>query len=366
MRRCLGGVLVIALLVPAIVASAGSENYRDDFGEISYSGSDGSLPWVDPFGVIIDWVEIGESDGPSNGQITVDDDGNCSNKNCLHVRGVVLTTPQIGRKADLSSFNSASLGFEMKSTVPPLLSLGTLTLQARGNGSGWENLATYNINSANDYGEEVFDVTTYAGSDFELRFRLSTNPLSVLGGPTVHIDSVEIEGSVTPSTTSTTSTISLPTTSLPTISVPTITVPTISVTTTSTTSAPDTSTTQPRVTTTTPRPSTTETEDPSSSAGEGATTTTTNPTASADLPIPPGGGGLRDPGVGLLADYRPGMMGDLDLDGVEVLGAEISADFTIAVEVFEATKLWIAVLALLITTVLVSGLDRRRSKLGSG
>ncbi|HUF14921.1 MAG TPA: hypothetical protein VMQ46_03435 [Acidimicrobiia bacterium] len=354
MRRCLGGVLVMALLVPAVVASAGSENYRDDFGEISYSGSDGSLEWSDP------WVESEDNDpeggnDPAAGQIRVVDDGNCSNNKCLRIEGGPLAQLWISRKADLTGFMTADLSFDLE-IDPALLSTATLAVQVRGNGSGWKTLKTYPLLLNDGSFEESFDVSSYIGADFELLFSLD----NVLGGDDVYIDRVEIEGSVTPSTSTTS------TTSLTTISVPTITVPTISVSTTSTTSAPTTSTTQPRVTTTTPRPNTTETEDPSSSAGEGATTTTTNPTASADLPIPPGDGGLRDPGVGLLADYRPGMMGALDFEGVEVLGAEINADFTIAVEVFEATKLWIAVLALLITTVLVSGLDRRRSKLGPG
>jgi hypothetical protein len=292
------------------VASAGSENYRDDFGEISYEGSDGSLDWSDP------WVES-EGNGPGNGQITVNDYGNCSNNKCLRMVGGLLAQLSISRKADLTGFLVAGLSFDLE-IDPAFLSTATLAVQVRGNGSGWKTLKTYPLLLNDGSFEESFDVSSYIGADFELLFSLN----NVLGGDDVYIDRVEIEGSVTPPSS---------TTSTSTITVPTITVPTISVTTTSTTSAPDTSTTQPRVTTTTFRPSTTQTEDPSSSAGEGATTTTTtNPTASADLPIPPGAGGLRDPGVGLLADYRPGMMGDLDLDGVEVLGAEISAEFTIA------------------------------------
>lgn len=48
------------------------------------------------------------------------------------------------------------------------------------------------------------------------------------------------------------------------------------------------------------------------------------------------------------------------MESVEVLGAELDADFSLAVEYFEAGKLWIALLALVIGAAFVGGLDRRR------
>jgi hypothetical protein len=64
--------------------------------------------------------------------------------------------------------------------------------------------------------------------------------------------------------------------------------------------------------------------------------------------------------MGLMADYSTGMMGGMDMGEVEVLGAELTADFSLAVEAFQAAKIWIAALALLIGAALVSGLDSRR------
>lgn len=66
--------------------------------------------------------------------------------------------------------------------------------------------------------------------------------------------------------------------------------------------------------------------------------------------------------MGLLAGYRRGMMGNMEMEEVEVLGTSIDADFSLAVETFEAAKIWIAILALLITAALVSGMDWKRSK----
>jgi hypothetical protein len=65
-----------------------------------------------------------------------------------------------------------------------------------------------------------------------------------------------------------------------------------------------------------------------------------------------------------MADYRPGSMGAPDTQPVEVLGVELDVDFSLAVEVFEAARLWIAILVLLITAALVSSLDRRRTARG--
>jgi len=47
---------------------------------------------------------------------------------------------------------------------------------------------------------------------------------------------------------------------------------------------------------------------------------------------------------------------------IEVLGVSLEADFSMAVEAFEATRLWIAALALVIAAALVSGMDIRRSR----
>jgi hypothetical protein len=77
-------------------------------------------------------------------------------------------------------------------------------------------------------------------------------------------------------------------------------------------------------------------------------------------PGPSSGSGLRDAGIGLLADYQTGMMVDLDLQNVEVLGADLVVDFSLAVEIFEAARVWIAILVLMVTAAVVSGMDRRR------
>ena len=67
------------------------------------------------------------------------------------------------------------------------------------------------------------------------------------------------------------------------------------------------------------------------------------------------------PAVGLMAGYTTGMIGDMAMEEVEVLGASLEADFSLAVEAFEAARVWVAALALLIAAAVVSGMDRRRT-----
>jgi hypothetical protein len=50
----------------------------------------------------------------------------------------------------------------------------------------------------------------------------------------------------------------------------------------------------------------------------------------------------------------------MDMGQTEVLGVEFDADYSMAVEVFSATWIWMVTLLLIIATAIVSGLDRRR------
>jgi hypothetical protein len=56
------------------------------------------------------------------------------------------------------------------------------------------------------------------------------------------------------------------------------------------------------------------------------------------------------------------MMGDMEMGEVEVLGAELTAEFSMAVEVFEAARVWVAILALVIAAAVIGGVDRRQAR----
>lgn len=116
MRRALGLLVVVVVLVPALAAIGKVENLRDDFVDISYSGNEGSLDWSGP------WDEVSEGDGPGAGQIRVADQ-NCSNNNCLQMRSGLLGQLEIRRPADLGDFVTATI--ELDLSIDALLSTGT-------------------------------------------------------------------------------------------------------------------------------------------------------------------------------------------------------------------------------------------------
>lgn len=66
------------------------------------------------------------------------------------------------------------------------------------------------------------------------------------------------------------------------------------------------------------------------------------------------------PGQGLMTDYHEVNGEVVQLEDVEVLSAEVTADFSLAVEAFKSTKVWLATLSLMIAAALVSGMDHRR------
>jgi hypothetical protein len=373
--------LVTLLLIPALAATAQEENVRDEFNAVSFSGNDGSLPWAGP------WTEVGESDGPASGQVKVGSI-NCSASKCLQLSGGALGQPGAQREADLSTMVTAVLSLDLIVDAA-LFSTGTLRIQARESGSGtWVTLKGYTLLLQNGQFSESFDVSQYAGSEFEVRFVLS----SLLGGDRAYFDEVTIEGTVaatssstsTSSSSSTSTSISISTSSSISIStsttsagglvtslpstpdgVPGIVVPGI------TPSPPDNTTPTGQVEPPTDEGGATVAIPPGSVSpddGVGDPTSSTSTTARDGIVIVPLSeptsaiGGLREAGVGVLADYRSGMMGDTDFEDVEVLGASLEADFSMAVEVFEAMRLWIAALALVVTAAIVGGMDVVRTR----
>jgi hypothetical protein len=70
-------------------------------------------------------------------------------------------------------------------------------------------------------------------------------------------------------------------------------------------------------------------------------------------------------GNGLMFDVQSGASGNIEaLDNVEVLSAGVTANFSLAVEAFKSTKVWMAALSLMIAAALVSGMDHRRKTKG--
>lgn len=375
MRRLTAVVAGIALMGLAVTASADeTENYKDKFTSISWHGSDGSLPWAGP------WSEIGDDGDEKKGNVRVVSSGNCSGT-CMRMSALTTLLGSIGavRSADTGLLDDLTLSFDIRSTSSLLAS--TLDVQVN-EGGAWVGVAHYQLASGiNEHA--TIDVSDFSSESFRVRFLFS----GLLLSSEVFIDTVEVLGTYIEPTTTTT------------------TVPQ-----TTTTTFPATTTTHPSTTTTTPRPATTST---TPGSGSPATTTTTQPGSenSTTTTLPggaegsttstapdssttttiivggpggqgpggqgPGGGpddatggegsaeafatggsGIRAAARGLQANFQGDLYGEVQ--SVSALnGIDFKADFSLAVEVIEASWVWIVLLGLVIAYSIVSGLDRR-------
>jgi hypothetical protein len=330
--------LALSVTAPALASSEG--NYRDDFKNPVYTGNDGSLSWNGP------WQEIGEGDGPSTGAVHVMSDGRCAGNKCLHIHsgGQVLAEVGAMRFADTSLFTGAELCYELNSVILDM-ELGDTNLYVevtKNGGSNWTTVDTLSVLELFDAEKKrTISIDGYLSEGFGVRFVVN----GLLDGE-VFVDNVEVWGVLKQETTTTTSTTSTTT--------PTTT--TTKPTTTSTT-APDRPTTTDRSGVVPPVVDTTST----------STTTTIDRSgdedpsgAVASEPAPPsdGEGGLNFSKMGVQTDFGGTPFQNEGMAAPEVLG--LTVEYAMAVEVIAANWIWPVVLVLLITVLLVVGLDRRR------
>jgi hypothetical protein len=345
MRRrltsCATAALLVVTTLPAIASSEG--NYRDDFKNPSYAGNDGSLDWPGP------WSEIGEADGPDSGAVHVMSDSRCSGNKCLHIHSAGAILAEVGamRFADTSVFSEAELCYELNSVILGMVELGDTNLYVevtKNGGSTWSTVDTLSVMELFDARKtRTISLEGYLSEGFGLRFVVN----GLLDGE-VFVDNVEIWGVLEGETTTTTST--------------------------TTTTAPTTTTTKPSVTTTAPeRPTTTARPQDETTVGDPTPTTTVARTSDDEgepLPVvgdagpPSGQSGLHYSKMGVQADYGDGMLGSDMTGGPQVLG--LTVEYAMAVEAIAANWVWPVVLVLLISMLLVIGLDRRRRQATPG
>ncbi len=169
-------------------------SYKDSFYFQTFSGSNGTLAWS------TDWVEMGESDGPTSGDIIVGSDGGVD---IVPIDGdVALISYQlrlrdndnggegVGREADLSSAGSATLSFNYKRVGLDRAS-DYVTVQINSGATDrWTEIERIEGPGTDDaYQPLSIDISSYASATTRIRFLTS----STMGGADeVWIDDVEI------------------------------------------------------------------------------------------------------------------------------------------------------------------------------
>ncbi len=194
--------VILALVSITGTALAISQTVRDEFLDISFSGSDGTLDWTGP------WVELGESDGPSSGIVDVVTDIRCATDTCLHIGGVAADVNGKGvwREADLATALSATLTFGYRRAVATGTGSVTLSISSDG-GVTWTVLAVYDFAGSANQLDELIDITTYAGENTRIRLVASGSSVS----NSLYFDDFETAmelpaATTTPATTTTTTT----------------------------------------------------------------------------------------------------------------------------------------------------------------
>ncbi|MDJ0793003.1 MAG: DNRLRE domain-containing protein [Woeseiaceae bacterium] len=159
-----------------------SGNFRDNFDARSFSGSNGTLTWA------TDWLEIGESNGATSGDIQVmNDESNYQ----LRTRDNDNGGEGVQREVSLAGASTATLSYDYRRTG--LDNTGDYTsveVSANGAAGPWVELARHD-GSGNDssYQPASHSITPYVSANTRIRFKTS----STMGGTdTVWIDNVEI------------------------------------------------------------------------------------------------------------------------------------------------------------------------------
>jgi hypothetical protein len=156
--------------------------FRDEFNAQTFSGDDGSLSWAG------DWQEVGESDGPTSGDVLVDaDESNYQ----LRIRDNDNGGEGVEREADLSSAGTVTLSFDYRRDgLDNANDYVTVEVSANGAAGPWDEITRFE-GSATDSGYKPFsgDISAYISNDTRIRFKSSPDM-----GPAdaVWFDNVEI------------------------------------------------------------------------------------------------------------------------------------------------------------------------------
>ncbi len=163
---------------PAVAAA----NYLDQFNAQTYSGSDGTLTWS------TDWLEVGESNGPTLGDEQVLDDSGI--EFVLRVRDNDNGGEGVRREADLSSCATATLKFNYRrKEFVDTANYVAVDVSADG-GSTWTEVDRLQ-GSTDDtvYQSASYDISAYMAANTQIRF-LTAPTLD--NSDKLFIDNVEI------------------------------------------------------------------------------------------------------------------------------------------------------------------------------
>ena len=157
-------------------------NFRDNFDNTVFNGSNGTLSWA------TDWIEVGESDGATSGDIQVMTD---QSNYQLRTRDNDNGGEGAEREADLSGAATAALNYDYRRmNLDSASDYTSVEVSANGASGPWTELTRHD-GSGNDssYQPASHDITAYKSANTRIRFITSS---SMGGTDTVWFDNIEI------------------------------------------------------------------------------------------------------------------------------------------------------------------------------
>jgi hypothetical protein len=141
-------------------------SFVDRFDARSFSGDDGTLSWTG------DWQEIGESDGPTSGDVLVDTD---ESDYQLRIRDNNNGGEGVEREADLSGAASAGLGFEYRREgLDEASDYVAVEVSADGAAGPWVEIARLQgPGTDSSYQKFGWDISEFVSSNTRIRFKSS-------------------------------------------------------------------------------------------------------------------------------------------------------------------------------------------------
>ncbi len=159
-----------------------SDTLRDEFNAREYEGNDGSVSWS------TDWLEVGESDGPTSGDERVISD--LGHSYVLRVRDNNNGGEGVQREGDLSAYTSATLNFDYsRNSLDNSNDYVTIDVSNNG-GSTWTELTRLQgPGTDSSYFSMSHDISSFISSNTRIRFL--TSP-TMGNTDEVYFDNVEI------------------------------------------------------------------------------------------------------------------------------------------------------------------------------
>ncbi|MBA1445297.1 MAG: DNRLRE domain-containing protein [Chromatiales bacterium] len=157
-----GGGGGVTIKEPVEIVSSCNGTFRDLFNARDYAGNNGTLPWAG------DWQEVGETDGPTRGDVRVDTD---QSDYQLRIRDNDNGGEGVERVADLSGATTALLSFDYRRVDldENINDYVAVYVSSNGTVGPWTELARIGTSNDGSYQSYSKDISDYISTNTAIR-----------------------------------------------------------------------------------------------------------------------------------------------------------------------------------------------------